>query len=399
MFQPVSLFVGLRYSRSGKGNAFISFISFFSIAGIALGLTALITVNSVMNGFEQNLKGSMLALIPHVQISGEPANLAAFAETLQDNPLVRQVGPHLAGEAVLQTNRQLQGVMLQGGVSSDTSLTRFIQQGSWQELSEIPFSIGISRYLATQLNVGIGDQIRVIIPQVSNYTPMGRVPVQRLFEVRVLFSTESEADLHLAYTNFSSLSKLLRLRDDTPTTYSIMLHDAFNAALFQSQYQTELAEFKVSDWRSEQGALFAAVAMEKRIMTLMLALIVLVAVFNILSALSMMVNEKIAEIAILQTLGFTPARISQVFMVQGIYNGVIGTVCGLAGGLLLAHYINEALTLAGLDLLGGMRLPVLIEPMSIAMMACVSLGLSFLATLFPARKAAKVLPAEVLRYE
>lgn len=398
MFQPVSLFVGLRYSRSAKGNAFISFISFFSIAGITLGLAALIVVNSVMNGFEKNLKNSMLALIPHVQFQGNTQQVEQALSMLDKNPLVKESGLHLATEAVLQTNNQLQGVKLQGGVASDSSLHPYIRQGSWDAIVNDKFSIAISRYLASQLNVGMGEQVRLIIPAVTTYTPMGRVPLQRILTIRAIYTTESEADLHLAYTSYETLSQLMRIKPENGLSYSVKLHDAFEF----SPVVAELKKVKglaVNDWRQDQGALFSAVAMEKRIMTLLLTLIVIVAAFNILSAISMMVNEKKGEIAILQTLGFTPARIMQVFMVQGSYNGVLGTLIGSVVGVVLTLNINEVLNFVGLNLLGGMQLPVVIEPVSLAAMIVVSLGLSFIATILPAKKASNVMPAEVLRYE
>lgn len=398
MFQPVSLFIGLRYSRSSKGNAFISFISFFSIAGISLGLAALIIVNSVMNGFEKNLKNSMLALIPHVQFIGNQKPVDEALTLLNQNHLVKEVGLHLATEAVLQTNEQLQGIKLQGGVATDGSLIPYIVQGSWDAIVSDKFGIAISRYLASQLNVGMGEQVRLIIPAVTNYTPMGRVPLQRVLTVRAIYTTESEADLHLAYTSYETLSQLMKIKADEPLTYSVKLHDAFEFSPVVAEL-SKIQDLQVNDWRQEQGALFSAVAMEKRIMTLLLALIVIVAAFNILSAISMMVNEKKGEIAILQTLGFTPTRIMHVFMVQGSYNGVVGTLVGSVMGILLTLNINEVLNGVGLNLLGGMQLPVVIEPVSLITMIMLSLALSFVATILPAKKAANVMPAEVLRYE
>ncbi|CCQ12121.1 Lipoprotein releasing system transmembrane protein LolC [Pseudoalteromonas luteoviolacea B = ATCC 29581] len=398
MIQPVSLFVGLRYSRSTKGNAFISFISFFSIAGITLGLAALIIVNSVMNGFEKNLKTSMLALIPHIKVSGEQSSLAPLLTLLSHEDKVKEYGLHTDAEAIIQTNHELIGVSLHGSDENNTILERFFVQGHWQTIHDEPFSLAISRYTAQTLGLVLGDEIRVVIPSVSNYTPMGRVPMQRVFIVRGIFATDSEADTYLAYTNYSSLAKLQKQKPDDPVSYRISLHDAFD---FHSVVE-QIAQYEgveVEDWRVKQGALFSAVAMEKRIMTLLLALIVLVAAFNILSALSMMVNEKKSEVAILQTLGFTPLKIMQIFMVQGAYNGMLGTLFGVILGITLTLNINEVLASVGLNFLGATKLPVVLESTSIAVMVSFSLLLSFIATAFPARKAASVLPAEILRYE
>jgi lipoprotein-releasing system permease protein len=405
MFQPVSLFIGLRYSRSSKGNAFISFISFFSIAGIAIGLMALFTVSSVMNGFENNLKTNMLGLIPHVEVQSNVHTLAqmnTLKTDLEQSPYVDYVSLYSQGEAILQTNKDLHGVLLQGLYDDSGSLYKItdkIVQGNWQTVLNKNYSIAISRYLSRKLGVGVGDKLRVIIPNASTYTPLGRMPSQRLFKVAAIYETGSEIDMGLAFTSGASLLRVLKLDKRTAPSLSISLHEPFALDQFIQASQLILKDYKYSDWRSSQGALFTAVAMEKRIMTMLLGLIVLVAVFNIVSALTMMVSEKQGEVAILQTLGLTPSQVQRVFMVQGLYNGVIGTVVGAFLGITFSVYINELLTLVGLNLLAGIELPVKFDVLSLVIIAFSSIAMSFLATIYPARKAAKVKPAEVLRYE
>ncbi|OCQ23313.1 cell division protein FtsX [Pseudoalteromonas luteoviolacea] len=400
MFQSVSLFVGLRYSRSSKGNAFVSFISFFSIAGIALGLMSLITVNSVMNGFEQSLKNAMLDLIPHVQLSRKTAEQPQInAEQFKVLPGVQRVTPYVTSDVILQTNKELVGVRLQGAFKGyPSSISKHVESGSVKSFDDSRYQLALSRFLANKLDVRLGSKVRVIFPDITSYTPLGRVPKQRLFTVAIIYNSASEADTSLAFADGASLMKLLKKK---PNEYdlSITLEDAFSVAQFKQANHALLSQYKYQDWQVQQGALFAAVAMEKRVMSLLLALIVIVAVFNIVSALSMMVSEKQGEVAILQTLGFTPSKIAQVFMVQGLYNGVVGTAIGSILGIALAANINEVLSLVGLSLLGGMSLPVKFDPVSLSFIIFTSLLLSFLATLYPAKKAAKVMPAEVLRYE
>ena len=403
MFQPVSLYVGLRYAKASKGNAFISFISFFSIAGIALGLMSLITVSSVMNGFEQTLKNAMLDMIPHVQFkpkNDHPSPLD-IKNDLSSLPSVARVQTYLTSDVILQTNEELLGVRLQGLFDNSASqLNPHLESGNLEKFKEGKYQLAISRYLANTLKVQTGSQIRVILPEISSYTPMGRVPMQRLFTVAAIYNSKSEADTHLAFANGSSLARLMRIKTDSKLDVSVSLHDAFSLKAFYEQLsKIDTEDYELVDWQVQQGALFAAVAMEKRVMSLLLALIVLVAIFNIISGLSMMVKEKQGEVAILQTLGFTPYMISKVFMVQGLYNGIIGTLLGLCGGLLLANYINEVMSLVGLSLLGGMTLPIKFEQLDLFLMVSLSILLSFIATLYPARQAAKVMPAEVLRYE
>jgi lipoprotein-releasing system permease protein len=405
MFQPVSLFIGLRYSRSSKGNAFISFISFFSIAGIAIGLMALFTVSSVMNGFEHSLKTNMLGLIPHIEVESgnhKPDEMSALKSNLAKSPYVEHVNLYRHGEAILQTNKDLHGVLLQGLYDNNGALykvTDKIVQGNWQTVLNTNYNIAISRYLSRKLGIGLGDKLRVIMPNASTYTPLGRVPSQRLFKVAAIYETGSEIDMALAFTSGASLQRVLKLNKNVAPNLSVSLYEPFELDEFTDASQLILKGHNYSDWRSTQGTLFAAVAMEKRIMSMLLALIVLVAVFNIVSALTMMVSEKQGEVAILQTLGLTPSQVQKVFMVQGLYNGVIGTLIGAFVGVLLSLYINELLELVGLNLLAGIELPVKFDVISLVIIAFASIAMSFLATLYPARKAAKVKPAEVLRYE
>ncbi|WP_440053099.1 lipoprotein-releasing ABC transporter permease subunit [Pseudoalteromonas sp. T1lg65] len=399
MFQPVSLFVGLRYSRASKGNAFISFISFFSIAGIALGLMSLITVSSVMNGFEQSLKSAILDLIPHVQIKQSEQLDKQRMTALEQHPLVKRVTPYLVSEVILQTNQDLVGVKLQGQFAGySNTLDTQIESGSLATLHNNKYQLALSRYLANKLDVGIGQQVRVILPEYSTYSPLGRTPTQRLFTVAAIYNAQSEADTYLAFADGKSLQRLMR-KSAEQFDVSVHLHDAFELQAFYQEASPLLSGLQYQDWQTQQGTLFSAVAMEKRVMSLLLGLIVIVAIFNIVSALSMMVSEKQGEVAILQTLGFTPNMIAKVFMAQGMYNGVIGTIIGLFGGLLLSSNINESLHFIGLNLLGGAELPVKFEWRDLVILTMASVSLSFVATLYPAKRASNVLPAEVLRYE
>jgi len=410
MFQPVSLFIGLRYSRAAKGNAFISFISFFSITGITLGIMALITVVSVMNGFENKLKQSMLGLLPHIELTYKDEQIENKATTfnqIKQNLLlderVADVSQYIEAEAILQTNKNIQGVVWQGVYAKDQlqQVQDSIEQGSWQSLFDKRYTIAMSRYQAIRLGLNIGDKVRVIVPKASSYTPMGRIPSQRLLTLVAIYSTGSEIDTSLAFSNGISVSRLLKIPKSEKIAPSIrvQLADPFKIDDVLLSHSNMFKHFEISDWRKTQGGLFSAVAMEKRIMSLLLGLIILVAVFNIVSALTMMVAEKQSEVAILQTLGLTPNSVKQVFIIQGVYNGLFGAFLGGGFGIAFAANINQILDLVGLNLLGGAVLPVLFDVSQLSYIIFGSIFMSFLATLYPATKAAGVRPAEVLRYE
>ncbi|WP_105189788.1 lipoprotein-releasing ABC transporter permease subunit [Pseudoalteromonas sp. T1lg48] len=402
MYKPVSLFIGLRYSRLSKGSAFVSFVSFFSIAGIALGITALFTVMSVMDGFENNLKRTMLSMIPHLQFTMAERTPEAQQQLIADlkaQQEVTSVKRYHQAQAIVQSAADIQGVLLQAPYKTlPDKVIDNIEVGRMQSLYDERYHIAISRYLARTLGVGVGDKLRVTIPSVSTYTPMGRIPAQRLFTVAVIYRTGSELDMHTLFTSGESLQRLLRIRNAEDAPIEVMLDDAFSSELVLSRLSEQQRQ-GVSDWRQSQGSLFAAVAMEKRIMSLLLGLIFLVAVFNILSSLTMMVREKQGEVAILQTLGLDHRQIARIFMIQGLYNGVVGSLIGAILAVLVVYNLNALLAAIGLQLFGQQQLPVVVSSTNLALIVLGAVVMSFVATLYPAKKAAEVRPAEVLRYE
>lgn len=398
MFQPVSLFIGMRYAKLAKGNGFISFISFFSIAGITLGIIALICVTSVMNGFEHRLKQSMLQIEPHLSITLPNNTHDLLYQKLSAHPDIKAISKFKSSDGLVVSNTKLLATRVYGiDKHQHTPLTAMLSSDIISSLTDERYSVAITRRLATDLDVGIGDQIRIMLPGVTTYTPVGRMPSQRLFTVAALLDN-SVLNRNVILTSTESLLKLNRIRPERFNEFAVYLTDPFKL----DNLITELPEIKVhkiSDWKNTQGSLFSAVAMEKRIMSLLLGLIILVAVFNILSALTMMVSEKQSEIAILQTLGLSPSGVLQVFMVQGLYNGLVGSVLGVLIGLAVTLNINEILTLMGIQIIAGMQLPIDISWLQVGIIFILSIVMSYLATFYPARRAAKLAPAQVLRYE
>jgi lipoprotein-releasing system permease protein len=341
MFQPVSLFIGLRYSRSKKRTGFISFITFFSTVGILLGVASLITVVSVMNGFEGELKKRILGIVPHVIVSqsldSSTANSFTSWPILRDQLLkqkhVNQVTPFLSSEALIQSSSNLQGVLLQGIMpkfEQSNIINQHMLYGSLESLSTQAYSIVIGQTLARKLNVSLQDTVRLVLPNQTIFTPMGRIPMQRKFIVSGIFDVGSQVDDSMVYVHSKYGAKLLRRKGDGIDQLRLYLDDAFNAKQVVSALSSvnnsliPLNTLMFTTWNDTQGALFSAVNMEKKMMWLMLSLIVAVAAFNIVSALVMVVVEKQGEIGILQTLGLSRSGIVKIFITQGMVNGLWG---------------------------------------------------------------------------
>ena len=382
LFQPLSLAIGLRYAGSKRSNRFVSFISLFSTFGIAIGVAALMVVISVMNGFEGQLKGRILGVIPHVVASA----------------------PMLDSEGMLQSPGQLTGVSVQGidpaKWPKDDILHSQMLGGRLDTLQAGHYRIVLGQGVARRLNVSIGDQVRLILTEGTRFTPFGRVPAQRLFTVSGIFGVGADVDNQIALIALGDAQRLLRLPPETVGGIRLWLDDPFAA---DEVIKTPLPDGLLwQDWRRERGELFQAVAMEKRMMGLMLVLIIAVATFNILSALVMVVTDKEGEVAILRTMGMSESGIVKIFMVLGASSGVIGALFGGLAGLALSLGLNPLLNAVGLNLYmaaGGSGLPVIVEPAQVITILLGAVLLSFSATLYPAARAARVKPAEALRYE
>lgn len=401
MTNSAAFFIGWRYANSRKGNHFIAFINFFSVTGISLGLAALIIVSSVMNGFEGLLKQRILGLLPHFVVS---VPVAGLPSNIQHSPLVNGVIPFAEIEAAIQSPGTLRPVIFQG--IETQSFTRYSDvannmiAGSISDLSVGGYRIVIGRALAAELNVHVGEEVRILSAESTRYTLLGRMPSQRIFKVAGIFEMGSELDDSVAITHLHDLARLLRKSPEQLEQSRIFMHDPFEFQALRDSLNTLSLDYQ--DWRARQGPLFDAVKMEKNMMMLMLLLIIAVAAFNIVSALVMVVSEKQGDIAILQTQGMTKQHIWQVFIINGLSNGVKGTVIGCALGLLLAFNINGMLSGLGIPLhlyLPEGRLPVLLEPWHLLFMVLFSLLLCFVASLYPAYRASQTRPAEALRYE
>lgn len=402
MFHPVSFFIGLRYLRGRSGDRFSRFVSYMSTAGITIGVMALITVMSVMNGFEDQLKGRILGVLPQAVVSSADGRVLLSEnapEALKQLPHVTDVTAITRGEAIIQSaNSIAAGTMIGIEPNQYDPISHHMMVGRLSDLTPGSFKVVIGQALAVELGVQPGDKIRLMVTSASQFTPIGRMPSQRKFEVSGIYDTGSDVDKQLVYTNISDAGRLLRYKQDQMTGWRLYLDDPFVVP--------ELAKLKLpndwtwSDWREQRGELFQAVKMEKNMMGLMLGLIIGVAAFNIISALVMVVMEKQSEVAILKTQGMTHRQVLTIFIVQGASSSVIGALLGGLLGALVAHYLNAIISVLGVDLasIGG-TLPTVIEPMQIMFVILGAISLSLLATVFPSYRAAAVRPAEALRYE
>lgn len=410
MFQPVALFVGLRYSRSRQGSAFTRFINRFALVGIVIGVAALIVVTSVMNGFEGRLKERILGVVPQVVLS--PADGTALSDwqaldsTLDYPSAVRSRTPYSQVEALIQGRGQLRAIMLQGIEPALEREVNVVEQhmvrGALAQLQPGEYGVILGRPLAYQLDVQVGEQVRLVAASGGRFTPVGVMPAQRMFRVVGLFEVGADIDTQLALTHSADLGRLLRYAEGDVGGVRLYLDDAFNASAVAAQLRRQVDPEQVSvvEWSERYGRLFEAVRMEKGMMLIMLALVVAVAAFNVVSALVMVVHDKRHDIAILQTQGFSTGQLYALLLIQGTYNGVMGTLIGVLTGIALTFALNPLLMIAGSDLVNlGQELPVLVDAGQIGAICALALGLTLLATLYPAYHATRVRPAQALRYE
>ena len=414
--RPYELFIGLRYTRAKRRNHFISFISLISMLGMALGVAALIVVLSVMNGFQKEIRTRILGVAPHLKISSADSDrMADWQPALQaaaHNPQVAAAAPFVAGQGMVSFEQNVQGVMVRGILPQDESrvvdLSGKMKAGSLQALQEGAFGIVLGSDLAHALNTRLGDKVLLITPQ-GQITPAGMLPRLKQFRVVGIFEIGmAPYDNALALIHMNDAQKLYQM-GDAVSGISARLHDLDLAPRVAIELERDLPHNTyVRDWTREHANYFRAVQIEKKMMFIILSLIVAVAAFNIVSTLVMAVTDKQADIAILRTLGASPASIMKIFIVQGAMIGVIGSLLGVGGGILLALNIDTVVPfierLLGTHILAKdvyyiSELPSDLQRSDVLIVACFSFLISLLATLYPSWRASRTQPAEALRYE
>ena len=410
MFKPISLYIGLRYTRARRSNHFISFIALVSMIGLTLGVAVLITVLSVMNGFDRELKNRVLGMVPQATVSSTQilTDWPELAKKIDQHEHVTGVAPFTQLQGMLTAQGQVAGIMVTGIEPDYEKNVSIIQnhmvQGSIDQLKKA--SSECAGQADGRLNgVGLNDSITLVLPEATP-SPAGVVPRFKRFNVVGIFSIGAEVDSMVGYIALNDASTLLRLPDGAQGI-RMKLDDIFLAPQVSRDIVMNLpANFYASDWTYTHGNLFSAIQMEKAMVSLLLFLIVLVAAFNIVSSLVMVVTDKKSDIAILRTLGASPATITKIFMVQGTVIGVIGTCAGAILGIIaatsissLVGWLNNTLGLHMFDAYFINYLPSYLRWQDVVLIVVLSLVLSFVATIYPALRAAKIQPAEALRYE
>jgi len=413
MYSPIPLAIGLRYLRAKRRNGFISFISLASILGIAVGVTVLITTLAVMSGFQREIKERMLGMVAHATVTAYGKPMRDWQEAVvraHADPRVAGAAPYIDTQALLRGGRQepaaVRGIdpAAEAGVSD---LADIMLQGQLSDLTAGAYNIVLGAGLAQWLDVEVGQQ--VVMTTDFQVTPVGAVPQLKRFTVSGLFSAgHQDFDRSLAVIHIQDAQRVMRM-GDAVTGVRLKLHDMNKAW----EVARDLAEqldglYQVRDWSQDNANIFRALKMEKTMIGILLSLIIVMGSFNLVASQVALVTDKQADIAILRTLGLTPSGVMALFMVQGSMIGVIGTALGLAAGLLLTFNLDHILNgiervfdveLIPADIYYVTGLPVDLQVTDVMMVVSAALGMAFVATVYPAWRAARTEPAEALRHE
>ena len=397
----ISLYIALRYWRAKSADRFGRLVTHLASRGIVLGVMALIIVLSVMNGLESHQKQHVLSNIPHAVVMKKDGHIgrdiySKELPNLMGSVELENITPINTTNVILQTAKGVNAGRVIGisQFSDDNLLSQFESNQFEQLLPTGEFKLIIGSELADNLGLRIGDKVRIMITENSNYTPFGRVPVQRLFSVSGIYDSYNDVSSYQVFANLSDIGRLMRIKPEVVQGVRLFLKDPFQITELSTIFPEN--EWKIDDWRSQKGEFFQAVRMEKNMMGLLISLIIVVAVSNIITSLSLMVIDKQGEIAILQTQGLTKRQVRRIFILQGFLVGITGTLIGTLIGLLITLNLDSIVNLINPQ---GVFLPTELSAVQITIIVVFSLLLSLLSTIYPAYRAAKIEPAEALRYE
>ena len=414
MFRPLSIFIGLRYTRAKRRKNFISFISMTSMIGLALGVLAMIVVLSVMNGFQREMSSRILGMVPHAMIQGvKPLDdWQPVAAAAMKNPEVLAAVPFTELDGMLSYKGMMQPIQISGvdpAREGEVSIVAdHIVQGRLEDLKPGEFGVVVGEITARRFRLNVGDKLTLIVPEVSS-APGGITPRMQRLNVVGVFKVGAELDGSMGLINAADAAEMQRWQPGQVQSVRLKLKDLYTAPEVSAAIVKDLgAGYRADDWTHTQGSLFSAMKMEKTMIGLLLLMIVAVAAFNIIATLIMVVNDKGADIAILRTIGATPRQIMGVFIVQGTVIGVAGTLIGGVLGVIAA--INVSAIVGWVERISGQHiftsdvyfisnLPSELQGGDVALICGAGLVLSFLATIYPAYRASQIQPAHALRYE
>ncbi|MCP3868241.1 MAG: lipoprotein-releasing ABC transporter permease subunit [Gammaproteobacteria bacterium] len=415
MIKPLALYIGLRYTRAKRRNHFISFISFTSTIGIMLGVVALITVLSVMNGFHKEVRERILGMTSHATVSAYDGELSNWEEAMhlsRDHPEVLGQAPFVEAQTMLTNGSRVSGSLLRGILpeyeKQVSDVSEHMIAGSLELLKSKSYGIVLGKELAATLGVGVHDKVTVVTPRIR-VTPAGAMPRLKRFTVLGVFEVGmGEYDSGMALIHLSDAARLLKMKRGV-SGIRLKLEDLYDAPRISRELANRLPGiYRISDWTYQHRNFFSALRTEKRMMGLILFLIVAVAAFNIVSTLVMVVTDKQSDIAILRTLGASPGTIMAIFIVQGATIGIAGTVMGIAGGIALSlnleglvQRVEQAFGINFLDpnIYYISALPSDLHWDDVTTISVSAFIITLLATLYPAWRASRTQPAEALRYE
>ncbi len=415
MFKPLSLFIGFRYTRAKRRNQFVSFITLSSFIGIAIGVWALITVLSVMNGFQAEIRERILGMAAHATISGMNGSLKQWQsldKKIQQQAHVIGSAPYILREGMLTNGSNVHGALIRGvdpQIEKNVSeVSLHMYRGSYDALNEHKYGIILGRYLARSIGAVVGSKVTMVTPS-ANITPAGIMPRLKRFTVVGIFEMgHNQYDANMALIHLRDAQTLFKMKG-LVTGIRLKLDDLYSAPRISREIEKTLSGFhRVIDWTQHHANLFRAINIEKTMMLLILSLIIAVAAFNIVSTLVIVVNDKQADIAILRTLGASPGMVMRIFIAQGMLIGVVGTLLGVITGILTAQNIETIVP--ALESVLGFKflapdvylisdLPSEMRWSDVIVTATISFSLTVLATIYPAWRASRIQPAEALRYE
>ncbi len=413
MLNSVPLFIGLRYIRSKRRSGFITFVSLFALLGMALGVFSLIVVLSVMNGFDNELKQRILRVIPHGFLTTEAPlkDWQALAEQVEDSPGLQATAPFVAGRGLVSFYDSVRPIEIQGVLPDAEEQVSAVDEnmllGDLEDLAPGEYGIILGSIIAQHLHITRGDKVTVLIPQVS-ITPAGVFPRSKRFTVVGVFEAGAQVDQTLALIHIGDAMTLFR-RGEAVDGLHLKFDDIYRAPTGVENIAAQLGEgYEAKNWSETQGSLFQAVKMEKTVVGIMLGIIIAVAAFNIVTSLVLMVAEKKNDIAVLRTLGLTRGGVVKIFMVQGIATGITGILFGVVFGVITANFLSPMMAvferLFGLQIFDPSvyfvtSLPSLWKWQDTVTVCGFAVLVSVLATIYPAIRAARIEPAEALRYD